>query len=73
MVYNIENIETVCKADLCFRVKDDILLETLLMEIWGKNNIICELQKQSPKGNRKKLYRKKIGSLRRNLVKVIED
>ena len=33
MVYNIENVESICNADLCFRVKDDIFL---LMEIRGK-------------------------------------
>ena len=36
MVYNIENIESICNADHCFRVKTDICLETRLMEIRGK-------------------------------------
>ena len=36
MVYDIKNIESICDADLCFKVKADIFLETLLMEIRGK-------------------------------------
>ena len=36
LVYDIENIESISNADICFRIKDHIFLDTLLMEIRGK-------------------------------------
>lgn len=36
LVYDIENIESISNADIFFRIKDHIFLDTLLMEIRGK-------------------------------------
>lgn len=36
MVFDIENIESISDADICFRIKDHLFLDASLMEIRGK-------------------------------------
>ena len=71
MVYNIENIESICNA-----VKDDIFLETLLMEIRGKTISYASYKNKVQRETEKRLE-KEIESLEKKLdndkVKVIEE
>ena len=39
-VYNRENIINIDRSELQFIIDDQLFMETLLMEIWGGNNLI---------------------------------
>ena len=65
-VYDIENIQNIHDQQIQFMIKDQLFLETLLMELRGKSIYYSSFKKKQEEKTEKELI-KKIESLEANL------